>query len=63
MPDPKDDLAAVRTISDTLEDFDVHEQERILRWVREKLGLSVITPGLSTLPTGSVVVPALTNPS
>jgi hypothetical protein len=63
MPDPKDDLAAVRTISGALAGFDVKEQERILRWVREKLGLNVVAPalpGLSTLPTGSVVVPALT---
>ncbi len=54
MPEPKDDLAAVRTITEALEGFDVKEQERIIRWVREKIGLAV-APGPSTLPTGSVV--------
>ena len=36
-----DDLEAVRTIANALKDFDATEQERILRWAREKLGLSV----------------------
>jgi hypothetical protein len=35
-----DDLEAVRTIVTTLQPFDANEQERILRWSREKLGLS-----------------------
>ncbi|HLE63325.1 MAG TPA: hypothetical protein VI750_09305 [Pyrinomonadaceae bacterium] len=35
-----DDLEAVRTIVATLSPFDANEQERILRWSREKLGLS-----------------------
>jgi hypothetical protein len=58
MPDPKDDLAAVRTIAEALTGFDPNEQERILRWVREKVGLSVSSgpPELSRLPTGSVIV-------
>jgi len=57
MADPKDDLAAVRTISEALTGFDAKEQERILRWVREKIGLSVSpVPELSRLPTGSVIV-------
>ena len=34
-----DDLEAVRTIVATLTPFDASEQERILRWSREKLGL------------------------
>lgn len=55
MPDPKDDLAAVRTIAQALEGFDPKEQERIIRWVREKVGLTVPPPAPSTLPTGSVV--------
>jgi hypothetical protein len=55
MPDPKDDLAAVRTIAQALEGFDPKEQERIIRWVREKIGLSVGVPEPSRLPTGSVV--------
>jgi hypothetical protein len=54
MPDPKDDLAAVRTIAEALAGFDAKEQERILRWVREKIGLAVASQP-STLPTGSVV--------
>jgi hypothetical protein len=58
MPDPKDDLAAVRTIAEALTGFDPKEQERILRWVREKVGLSVspVPTELSRLPTGSVIV-------
>lgn len=46
MTKPADDLEAVRTISDTLEPFPDDDRERILRWVREKLGMSgVSTPG------------------
>jgi hypothetical protein len=36
-----DDLEAVRTIAAALEGFAGPEQERILRWVREKVGLPV----------------------
>ena len=54
MADPKDDLAAVRMIAEALTGFDAKEQERILRWVREKVGLTV-APEPSMLPTGSVV--------
>jgi hypothetical protein len=53
MPEPKDDFAAVRTITEALEGFDVKDQERIIRWAREKIGLAVATEP-STLPTGSV---------
>jgi len=38
-----DDLEAVRTIAAALEGFAGPDQERILRWVREKLGLPVST--------------------
>ena len=38
-----DDLEAVRTIAAALEAFAGPEQERILRWVREKVGLPVST--------------------
>lgn len=58
MPDPKDDLAAVRTIAEALEGFAPGEQERIIRWVREKIGLVTDT---SMLPTGSVIVSGLTH--
>lgn len=34
-----DDLEAVRSLAATLEPFDVQERERILRWVRERLGM------------------------
>lgn len=34
-----DDLEAVRTLVDTLKPFEVKEQERIIRWAQEKLGL------------------------
>ena len=35
-----DDLDAVRALVDTLSQFDSQEQERIIRWAREKLGLA-----------------------
>jgi hypothetical protein len=41
MTQPKDDLEAVRAVAAALEGFDANEQERIIRWAREKLGLSV----------------------
>lgn len=36
---PGDDLEAVRRIIETMEGFEPKEQERVLRWVAEKLGL------------------------
>jgi hypothetical protein len=36
-----DDLEAVRSVVDALQGFDATEQERIIRWAREKVGLSV----------------------
>lgn len=36
----KDDLDAIRIITETLKPFKADEQERIIRWTREKLGLS-----------------------
>jgi hypothetical protein len=36
-----DDLEAVRNVVDALQGFDAIEQERIIRWAREKVGLSV----------------------
>jgi hypothetical protein len=41
MSDKLDDLEAVRTIVTTLGKFERADQERILRWTREKLGLGV----------------------
>jgi hypothetical protein len=39
-----DDYEAVRIVVSTLEPFDAKDQERILRWAREKLGLTTTTP-------------------
>ncbi len=43
MPQPSDDLNAVRAIVKALEPFKADEQERIIRWAREKIGLSAGT--------------------
>ena len=55
MPEPKDDFAAVRSIAETLTGFDAKDQERIIRWAREKIGLAIApeTPQPSPLPAGS----------
>jgi hypothetical protein len=37
-----DDLEAVRLIVEALKDFDGGDQERIIRWAREKVGLPVL---------------------
>lgn len=41
---PSDDLEAVRTLVETLQGFDVKDQERIIRWASEKIGLAPSTP-------------------
>jgi len=51
-----DDLEAVRTIAAALSGFGPDEQERILRWAREKIGLVVAA---RTLPEARIVPPAL----
>lgn len=52
MPDNVDDLDAVRTLVAALEPFDAPDQERIIRWTREKLGLSPApAPATATVPT------------
>jgi hypothetical protein len=40
MTKPTDDLDAVRAVVDALEGFDANQQERVIRWAREKLGLA-----------------------
>jgi hypothetical protein len=40
-----DDLEAVRTLISTLEGFEKADQERVIRWAREKLGLPSAPPG------------------
>ena len=42
MAQQPDDLEAVRQLVTTLEKFDKTEQERIIRWAREKLGLNIV---------------------
>jgi hypothetical protein len=51
-----DDLEAVRTIAGALNGFSPEEQERILRWVREKIGLA---PAARTMPEARVPQPTL----
>lgn len=52
-----DDLEAVRTVAAALSGFSPEEQERILRWVREKVGLA---PAARTLSEARV--PPLPSP-
>jgi hypothetical protein len=49
MTKPQDDLEAVRIIVDTLKEFSPIEQERIIRWAKEKLGLGADIP-IQTIP-------------
>jgi hypothetical protein len=51
MSTPKtDDLEAVRTVVEAVQDFKPEEQQRILRWAMEKLGISVPTASGHTPP-------------
>lgn len=43
MNKPSDDLQAVRILVEALEKFEAKDQERIIRWAREKLGLPIDT--------------------
>ena len=47
MTKQNDDLDAVRKIVDALGTFDPADQERILRWAREKVGLQTAPPAQS----------------
>ena len=51
---PSDDLEAVRTIVETLQGFDVKDQERIIRWASEKIGLVPVAPQQSANSAGEV---------
>jgi hypothetical protein len=53
MPQKADDLNAVRTIVKALESFDPKEQERIIRWAREKLGLWVSSSTQDRTPSSA----------
>lgn len=56
MSQQKDDLEAVRKVADALEGFDPKDQERIIRWAREKIGLSA--PAIAqALPTFAAPTP------
>jgi len=55
MTKPTDDLEAVRIVAEALQGFDARDQERIIRWAREKLGL-VALPAQQP-PTASVQMP------
>lgn len=51
MPTPiLDDLEAVRKVVEAVQDFKPDEQQRILRWAIEKLGISVATAPTHTMP-------------
>jgi hypothetical protein len=50
MPQQKDDLEAVRLVADALDGFEAKDQERIIRWAREKLGLAVVSAGSTSPP-------------
>jgi hypothetical protein len=69
MSTPKmDDIEAVRTIFDTIKDFNSEDQQRILRWVAEKIKLPqpFAAPGQAAahnplLPSGSIL-PGIPHP-
>jgi hypothetical protein len=44
-----DDLEAVRSVVAALKDFEVKDQERVLRWAREKLGLPSTSASIASL--------------
>src|SRR5437868_6064944 len=56
MTKQQDDLEAVRMLVDALQPFARDEQERIIRWAREKLGL-VIAPLSGAEPSPSARPP------
>ena len=55
MSDEFDDLEAVRKVVEAIEGFDAEDQERIIRWAREKVGL-VDTPPPSKVQSQEVDV-------
>jgi hypothetical protein len=61
MPPQKDDLEAVRKVADALEGFDPKDQERIIRWAREKIGLSVapVSPHVPPSPSAPLGSPSM----
>jgi|SRR5271165_524914 len=57
MTKPTDDLEAVRIVAEALQGFDARDQERIIRWAREKLGLAAAAAPGPPLPTVGEQVP------
>lgn len=56
-----DDLEAVRILVTTLEKFQKEEQERIVRWAREKLGLEISHTNPTSNPTTQhLITPVVT---
>jgi hypothetical protein len=60
MTKPADDLEAVRAVAEALQGFDAGDQERIIRWAREKLGLvtssaSQMSPSSEPMPSPAVL--------
>ncbi len=55
MAEKPDDLEAVKKLIEVLSPFDAEDQERIIRWAREKLGLpiQVADPGRSDVASES----------
>jgi hypothetical protein len=58
MTKPKTDLEAVGLITEILEDFPDDERERIIRWARERLGMSA--PGNPRAPQQHPIVEGTT---
>jgi hypothetical protein len=44
-----DDLEAVRVLAETLHPFTSDDRERIIRWAREKLGMTVPVAGIGSI--------------
>lgn len=53
----KDDLEAVRAVIDALDGFEPKDQERIIRWAQEKIGLATRAPEGSVTPSVQVASP------
>lgn len=60
-----DDLEAVRAVVSALQPFAREEQERIIRWAREKLGLALVSPvpPSEPIPLGNIPPQAASRPA
>ncbi len=59
MTKQNDDLEAVRIIAEALKDFEKNDQERIIRWARERVGLDLVSvqPARPVVPDHQQAVP------